>query len=66
MSDEHKLYQEAMWKEAENYLNMLIAEYSSIGIAGYFALQLTLLPLKKRFYSGERTIELYYEIMDCE
>lgn len=66
MSNEHKLYQEAMWKEAEDYLNMLIAEDTAIGLAGYFGLQLTLLPLKKRFDDGERTIELYDEIMNCE
>lgn len=54
------------WQEAENYLNMLIAEYVAIGPAGSFGLRLTLLPLKKRFDSGERTEELYNEIMECE
>ena len=54
------------WDEAEKYLNFLIKEYESIGMAGSFALTLTLYPLKKRFDSGERTKELYCEIMECE
>ena len=54
------------WNEAENYLNMLIAEYTAIGWPGIFGLQMTLLPLKKRFDSGERTQELYDAIMECE
>lgn len=54
------------WKEAINYLNMLIAEYASIGFAGSFGLNGVLIPLKKRFDKGERTKELYDEIMQCE
>ena len=54
------------WKLAENTLNMWIAEYSGIGPAGQLGLQLVLLPLKRRFDSGERTPELYEEIMKCE
>ncbi len=34
------------WDKAENYLNMLIEEYKSIGCTGLFALSLTLIPLK--------------------
>lgn len=54
------------WEHAENYLNMLIAEYAMIGFAGSFAMNLTLLPLKRRFDAGERTQKLYDEIMECQ
>lgn len=53
------------WEEAENYLNSLIAEYALIGLSGKLGLELTLLPLKRRIKSGERTDELYTEIMNC-
>lgn len=54
------------WDKAESYLNKTIAEYAAIGMPGRFALQLTLIPLKKRYDDGERTQELYDEIMECE
>lgn len=54
-----------IWEEAENYLNSLIAEYVLIGLPGKLGLELTLLPLKRRIKSGERTDELYTEIMNC-
>lgn len=54
------------WDKAENYLNMLIEEYKSIGCTGLFALSLTLIPLKNRLDKGERTESLYNEIMECE
>lgn len=57
---------EINWKEAEEYLNYLIAEYQNIGNAGWFGLNLTLLPLKRRFDFGERSDELYAAIMSCE
>ena len=53
------------WEEAENYLNSLIAAYCSIGWTGQLGLQTVLLPLKKRFDKGERSDELYEEIMKC-
>lgn len=55
-----------LWKEAVNYLNSMIAEYSFIGPVGMFGLQGVLFPLKKRYDNGERTIELYNAIMACE
>ena len=58
--------EELDWKQAENTLNMWIAEYTNIGLAGLPGLQLVLLPLKRRFDSGERTQELYEAIMSCE
>lgn len=54
------------WKEAQEHLDFLITEYRNIGFAGSFGLKLTLLPLKERLDSGERTRELYEEIMACE
>ena len=57
---------EPNWKEAQEHLDFLITEYRSIGWAGSFGLTLTLLPLKERLDSGERTRKLYEEIMACE
>ena len=57
---------ETDWKEAQEHLDFLITEYRSIGWVGSFGLTLTLLPLKERLDSGERTRELYEEIMSCE
>lgn len=54
------------WKKAEDRLNMFIELYREIGWSGRFGIYLTLLPLKKRFDAGERTPELYEEIMACE
>jgi len=53
------------WEEVRNYLNTLIAEYVALGPCGRFGLIATLLPLKCRLDSGERTEELYGEIMGC-
>ena len=57
---------EINWQEAEKYLEELIWDYTMIGRAGTFALNLVLLPLKRRFDYGERTQELYEKIMACE
>lgn len=57
---------EGDWIIACDHLNMLIAEYVAAGWVGQFALQTTLLPLKKRYDSGERSQSLYDEIMACE
>lgn len=57
---------ETNWKEAQEHLDFLIDIYQSIGWAGSFGLTLTMLPLKERLDSGERTRELYEEIMACE
>lgn len=54
------------WKKAIEYLNMLILEYTAIGPAGMFGLAGVLSPLKVRYEKGERTKELYDEIMACE
>lgn len=54
------------WDKAIDYLNMLIVEYASIGFAGRFGLDVVLIPLKKRYESGERSKALYDAIMECE
>ena len=55
---------ELNWEKAINYLNTLIDAYSSIGWCGLFGLG-TLTELKRRYENGERTEELYKEIMEC-
>lgn len=57
---------EEQWLNAWNYLNFMIAEYASIGMAGQFGLKCTLLPLKQRYDAGERSIELFDEINAIE
>lgn len=57
---------ESDWDSAIQYLNMYIAEYASLGSVGQLALYNILVPLKKRYDSGERTKELYIEIMEVE
>ena len=54
------------WLPAVNHLNMMIAEYADVGASGYIGLYAILLPLKRRYDGGERTPELYDEIMQCE
>ena len=54
------------WKEAENNLNFYISEYAAIGSSGMFGLYGVLVPLKNRFDKGERTKELYDEMMGLE
>lgn len=57
---------EEEWGKAIEYLNALIVEYASIGWAGRFGLDGVLIPLKKRYDSGERSKALYDAIMECE
>lgn len=57
---------EADWLFAYDHLNMVIAEYTSIGAAGVAALYIKLLPLKRRYDGGIRTRELYDEMVSCE
>ena len=57
---------EADWTKAIRHLEMLIVEYASIGWAGRFGLDGVLVPLRKRYESGERTRELYDAIMETE
>ncbi len=54
------------WGMAEGYLYEVKNAYESIGWTGTFGLTLTINPLVKRYESGERTIDLYNEIMEIE
>lgn len=52
------------WNKAESHLNICELSYASIGSPGYFALIHVIRPLRDRLNSGERSRELYDEIMD--
>lgn len=65
-NERERIASEIDWKKAEDHLNFMIDEYKSIGMCGIFGLTLTLYPLKQRYNSGERTQELFDEIMGCE
>jgi uridine kinase len=54
------------WERAKNHLNEMLANYVAIGWPGRFAIDGVILPLKARLNKGERTRELYDEIMGCE
>lgn len=51
------------WKEAKEHLDAAIEAYESIP-AGIFALKTYIYPLQKRYKNGERTHELYTDIME--
>lgn len=51
------------WDKAEKYLKEVRQQYNDIGYAGMFALAAVISPLLIRFYSGERTVDLYNDIM---
>lgn len=52
------------WEIAEEHLKECESAYAEIGSAGYFALTHVIRPLRDRFNSGERTLEIYDEIMN--
>jgi hypothetical protein len=54
------------WEKATKYLSTCETAYAEIGSAGYFALTTVIRPLRDRLNSGERTVELYNEIMEVE
>lgn len=55
------------WKEAERHLTYFIALYASLEDGtGMLGLQFALLPLFRRYQSGERTQELYDDMMSAE
>ena len=54
------------WKRAESHLYFIKGAYASIGVSGNPAMVLTIMPLEKRLAAGERTQELYDEIMELE
>jgi len=51
------------WASALEYLKAAEESYSGIGRAGAFALVHVIMPLRDRVESGERSDELYDEIM---
>jgi hypothetical protein len=52
------------WREAEEHLTACEKEYSVIDSAGYLILTYVIDPLRNRLKKGERTEELYHEIME--
>ena len=66
MKPENKTLNEADWLFAYDHLNMVIAEYTTLGTSGVAALYIKLLPLKRRYDAGIRTQELYDDIVNCE
>lgn len=54
------------WKSAEEHLGSIEKAYTEIGSSGYAALNLFIRPLRDRFNKGERTQDLYNEIMKLE
>lgn len=52
------------WEKAENYLIECEKAYTQIGAAGLFALSFVIAPCRDRFNKGERTQDLYDEIME--
>jgi hypothetical protein len=51
------------WKKAENHLKQCESAYIGVGKAGMFALRFIIAPIRDRFNQGERSQELYDEIM---
>ena len=52
------------WEKAEEYLQECEQAYTEIGSAGYLTLVTVIRPLRDRYNKGERTKELYDEIME--
>lgn len=54
------------WEEAEKWLYDVEKLYKAIGYTGTFGLVIGVNPLIKRYEIGERSQELYEEIMSLE
>jgi hypothetical protein len=52
------------WERGENYLILCEKVYTEIGVVGQFCLNYVLKPLRERYDQGERSQELYNEIME--
>ncbi len=52
------------WNQANEHLETCEKAYAGIGSSGYFALSVVIRPLRDRLNGGERTEELYQEIME--
>lgn len=57
---------EEQWKAAQAHLQEVRRQYVEIGAAGVPGLTLVLNPLLVRYERGERTQELYDEVMATE
>lgn len=60
MSEDGKLD----WDKAEEHLKFCEEAYTEIGSAGLFALQAVIAPCRDRLRQGERSEQLYDEIME--
>ena len=54
------------WEKAYIHLLEYIAIYAEIGVTGLLGLPITILPLYRRYKAGERTNELYDDIMSVQ
>jgi len=54
------------WKKAEKRLKTIRGLYTEIGVSGLSALQIVINPLLIKFEKGERTQELYNNIMSLK
>jgi hypothetical protein len=54
------------WEEAEQWLYDVQKLYKQLGYKGSFDLVISVNPLIKRYENGERTQELYDDIMSLE
>ena len=54
------------WVQAEKWLDEIERAYREIGPLGSFALHAVILPARRRLERGERTRDLYDEIMGIE
>ncbi|MDD5703772.1 MAG: hypothetical protein PHU23_17190 [Dehalococcoidales bacterium] len=52
------------WDKALKHLEVCEKAYSEIGSPGYIALNMFIRPLRDRVNKGERTTELFHEIME--
>jgi hypothetical protein len=57
---------EQEWAEAKSHIDEIRRLYTSIGVAGIPALRMVIDPLLIRFSSGERTDDLFDDIMELE
>ena len=54
------------WKKAESHLYLFKQLYEQLGDSGIWGLENTIYPLINRYVQGERTKQLYNEMMNVE
>lgn len=57
---------EQEWKDAKEWLDEVRQAFFEVGAAGLFGLWISIDPLLVRYERGERSQELYDEIMELE